>query len=629
MQLPLFQESYPPDLQALARCLKADVVALDIETETRWPGHGPRLDYGLSYQADVTVIALAWRELDELRTTALVAPFDDDVRSFLVTLFTTPRTIVAHNAVFDLRQLSRLTGGRVPERIWDTQTMARMIHPAVDARYNLLAVAETLGIAYSEQQQAMKSERSRLHLMEMSVQIDYAKDDARLTYQIYEAQAAIEFSDELIDWEMRAVREYCIMAATGIRLNTPYVEQRMAELAAQRDEIAERLRQDGLDTPGSSQARARYLYEQLGLPLPTWEPRSWKFTRAGHRRLRANPDAEVQLSDLSTRSDIIEEYMEKNPQYADRLRDLAAYLEVDWLLSALKGLLEHAAHDGRLHSLVSIATESGRRASAYPHMQNWKMPAMAGVAIGDEDFTLVEIDYRNAENVMAAMISSDSALSAACRADDFHATMAEQYFGQAWFDATPAERKQMRNMSKKITYGTAYGMGAERLGESIDISTEEARRVIRAKDAAFPNVTKLRTAAQKKARETGILLLWTGRPVAVPSAFVAWNYLCQGGVSEMLKRAIVLTAETYRQRGMKSRVALDMHDALILEVAHDEWDDALTIASDIMMNVTPERYRRKTDPPIVFVAQPDLAENAHKWGAQQYHPTGAGDTESH
>ena len=134
--------------------------------------------------------------------------------------------------------------------------------------------------------------------------------------------------------------------------------------------------------------------------------------------------------------------MEEDSPYRERLQDLAHYLETDWLMSTLNGLLEHAVVDGRLHSLVTIATDTGRRASSYPHMQNWKMPAMAGVAIGDEGCTLVEIDYSNAENVMAAMISGDDHLSAACDADDFHSMMAARYFGQAWNEADDTQRKR-------------------------------------------------------------------------------------------------------------------------------------------------------------------------------------------
>ena len=88
----------------------------------------------------------------------------------------------------------------------------------------------------------------------------------------------------------------------------------------------------------------------------------------------------------------------------------------------------------------------------------------------------------------------------------------------------------------------------------------------------------------------------------------------------MLKRAIVVVSETYRAKGMRSRVALDMHDALILEVAHDEWHDALASASAIMSRIAPENLTARTDPPIHWVAQPNFDENEHKWGAEQWHP---------
>jgi DNA polymerase I-like protein with 3'-5' exonuclease and polymerase domains len=620
MQLSLFPEIHALDTEALKRCLQARIVAVDVETETRWHGRGPKVDFGLSYAADVTVIGLAWLEGDTLQTTALAAPFDQTIREFLKSLFAPSRLIVAHNAVFDIRQLSRLTDGQIPQQIWDTQSMARLIHPAIDVSYSLLAVAATLGIPFPQRQQNLKGQRSKLHNLPLEQKVEYAQDDARLTLQIYYKQRTLPADAELIDWECRALREYCQMAVQGIRLNIPFVERRIIELSKERDTFAARLRADGLLTPGSSKARAKYLYETKAIPLPKWNPKSWYFTRAGRKRLNNNADAQIELSDLSTSSSIIESYIEEGSPYTEPLRDLAAYMEVDWLISTLKGLLDHAVVDGRLHSLVTIATESGRRASSYPHMQNWKMPAMAGVAIGAEGFTLVEIDYHNAENIMAALISGDANLAAACRAEDFHATMAVQYFGQLWEDADAEERKRLRNMSKKISYGTAYGMGAERLGESIGVSKDEAQALIRTKDVAFAHVTRMRTAAQQQVRATNMLKLWTGRPVAVPTAFVAWNYLCQGGVSEVLKRAIVLVAETYRAKGMRSRVALDMHDALILEVAHDEWDEALQIATDIMTHITPEQLSQQTNPPIQWVAEPNLEENQRKWGAEQLHP---------
>src|SRR5260221_3086439 len=191
MQLSLFQETFSPDLEALAQCLRAEVVAVDVETQTRWPGQGPRVDYGLSYSADIIVIALAWTHGGTLTSTAIAAPFDQDALKFLLTLFQQPTLLVAHNAVFDIRQLSKLTQGCIPQRIWDTQSMARLLHPAVSARYSLLSGAAALNIPFPEHQQAMKGQRGKLHTLPLSLTMAYAQDDARLALQIYQKQLQI------------------------------------------------------------------------------------------------------------------------------------------------------------------------------------------------------------------------------------------------------------------------------------------------------------------------------------------------------------------------------------------------------------------------------------------------------
>lgn len=620
MQLSLFPEIHEPDIDALTRCLAAGVVAVDIETDTRWPGIGPELDYGLSYPADVTVIGLAWAEDGVTQATALAAPFDEVATTFLIDLFNTVSLIIAHNAVFDVRQLSKLTAGRIPPRIWDTQSMARLLTPKVDAHYSLLGVAQSLGLPIPQSQQVMKTQRAKLHLQPLETKVQYAQEDAQLAFEIYLRQQKLPQDAALVDWECRAVHEYCLMATHGIRLNTTFVETYLTNLRQRRAVVIERLYHDGLRSPRDAKARAKYLYVTKGIPLPRWPEQRRFFTWAGRRRLTDAPNSPVTFSDLSTNSRVINTYLEAENQYSTALRDLAAFQELDWLVSTLEGLLKHAIVDERLHSLVTIATDTGRRASSNPHMQNWKMPDMAGVAIGDAGTTLVEIDYRNAENIMAVLISGDDNLAAACAAPDFHTTMAARYFGSTWDKAAPERRKQLRNWSKKITYGTNYGMGAAALGRSLGLSQTEARQLMEAKDRAFPAVTRARADAQRQAHLTQQLELWTGRPIAVPTPFVAWNYLCQGGVSEVVKRTIVLVAEAYRERGLRSRVALDMHDALILEVAHEEWDEALTLATAIMTAITPARLNERTTPAIHWQAEPNLKENAVKWGAQQWHP---------
>src|SRR5258708_6718861 len=81
-QAGLFDEKPVVDSELLSRCLRASAVAIDIETETRWTGLGPKREFGLSYLAPITIIALAWREDDQLVNTALALPFDESVRAF-------------------------------------------------------------------------------------------------------------------------------------------------------------------------------------------------------------------------------------------------------------------------------------------------------------------------------------------------------------------------------------------------------------------------------------------------------------------------------------------------------------------------------------------------------------------
>src|SRR5260221_4988217 len=101
MQPPLFIEEVPVDYDALQSCLRADVVSVDIETQTRWNGVGPSRDFGLSYCADITVIALAWRESAEIPTTALSAPFAAAVPEILDRLISTNTLVVVHNSRVD------------------------------------------------------------------------------------------------------------------------------------------------------------------------------------------------------------------------------------------------------------------------------------------------------------------------------------------------------------------------------------------------------------------------------------------------------------------------------------------------------------------------------------------------
>jgi DNA polymerase-1 len=247
---------------------------------------------------------------------------------------------------------------------------------------------------------------------------------------------------------------------------------------------------------------------------------------------------------------------------------------------------------------------------------------MAGVFIGDDGYTLVEIDLNGAENWASAMIAGDDAMAAACASSDFHSSMAAGYFGERWQQADKDERKRLRRMGKSITFGTAYGMGRKKLALTLGITEQEAQGILDAKNRVFWATAEAKQAAQTKAETVGYINLWSGRqvPVDPDQSYTAWDYLAQGAVAELVKRAIVLIMGLYRERKMKSYIASEVHDSLILAVHHSEWDQAIFIAKMMMESVIPDDLNNRTTPPIQWIAEPDFEGNAKKWGKGQHHP---------
>jgi len=645
--ITLHEDTIPDyDPERLHHILSSPVVCLDIETKTTYPGYGPEHEFGLSYITDILCISFAWgHDNDHIATLCVHGNQMHSIafEEFMMNLFTGSRVIVGHNIVFDMRLITKWTGNtHLPEHIYDTQAMARLLTPTLDSGYSLLDTAKMLNLPVPESQKTMKSSRARISDLPIRGVMDYACQDTCLTLQIYYAQQSLINSETLYmlaDWEARATHQYCRMASEGITLNLDYTQLRIADLSHMAREISAQLQEAGLTMPGSSKSRVAWLYQKLEIPLPDYEQYSPLFTRGGHARFyhaetHGGYSVKVELSDLASGVDAVEMLIDLEPQYHDQLLPLACYLQVNNMLSTLNSLLDHAHHDGKIHSLISVHTDTGRRASSQPNLQNLKMvnesndPSgnLSGILTGQDGYTLFELDYSNAENWIAAMIAGDSALARACAAQDFHSAMAEQYFGDLWHSTVATGDKSaikaLRFKGKTITFGTAYGMGAKKLAKSLGITLEEAYSILARKDQAFQKIKQTKEAASLKAEQSGVVNLWTKRPIAVDKhrSYTAWNYLCQGGVAEITKRAMVLISEEFEKLGLKSRVACEIHDSLILEVAHEEWREAISLASEIMQTVVPESMNTRTAPAIQWIAQPDSKENSHKWGLGQYHP---------
>jgi len=592
--------------------------AVDIETT------------GLGAGDEILTIAL----LREGNSFVINAPFSDGAFDSVTDIFKSDGVFIAHNAVFDFGRLARI-GLPIPKKIWCTLQMARLLHPDKTKTYSLFGVAESLGIPISDEHRRMKA-RNRSEIRQSrgmdALQASlfdgdpylarYALFDAELALKIYQAQQAFvtDTNKELVDFEMRAVRTYARLTARGVCIDEAYADELLSKTREELKSVLAELERDGLSSPNKRSAVMDYIARK-GCKLPEYNPSSLVFTAKAHQELKPLFDRgkpiTVTLEHLSFGAEAIEELTREIPE----LSLLKRYNELRFYEGQLENLLESAC-DGRLHPLYNF-TLTGRRATEHPQLQNLNMDYMKGVLIGspDGDATLLEFDLSNAENWMGAMMSADSLFAAACASGDFHSSMAKVYFPEDFAKAEQAgdraKMKELRQKGKGITFGMAYGMGAQTMATRLKMPLESAKKILEQVANSFPALTAAKRAAKEAYEQRGYAVLWSGRKVAGGAAKDAWNYICQGGVAEITKRAAVLIDEFLTENGFKSYLALDIHDALIVVVYHDEASAIVERISEIIEGVVPQWWNQRTNPNARWIARPDFDKNAEKWGYRQ------------
>jgi len=588
--------------------------AVDIETT------------GLGAGDEILTVALKSAE----RHLVLNAPFSEGALEALIALFESDDVFVAHNAVFDFGRVSKL-GLPIPRKIWCTLQMARLLHPEKTSKYSLFGVAESLGIPIEDEHRRMKA-RNRAEIKRPSGQASlfdndpylerYALFDAELALKIYDSQQALvtDFNRELIDFEMRAVRTYARLTARGVCIDEGYADELLTQTRAELQSVLADLERDGLSAPNKRSAVMDYIVKK-GVKLPDYHPSSLLFTDKAHRELKPlfydGKPITVTIEHLSFGAESIEELTREVPELAL----LKRYNELRFYEGQLENLIESAC-EGRLHPLYNF-TITGRRATEHPQLQNLNMDYMRGVLIGSPkgDATLLEFDLSNAENWMAAMMSADSRFAAACASGDFHTSMAKVYFPGEFAAAEQAgdtaKMKELRQKGKGITFGMAYGMGAQTMATRLKMPIENAKKILEQVAMSFPALTAAKRAAKDSYEQRGHAVLWSGRKIAGGAAKDAWNYICQGGVAEITKRAAVLVDEFLTENGYKSYLALDIHDALIVVVYHDEAVSIIERISELIESVVPEWWNQRTMPNVRWKARPDLDKNPEKWGFRQ------------
>ena len=305
------------------------------------------------------------------------------------------------------------------------------------------------------------------------------------------------------------------------------------------------------------------LFEKLNLDPKARKPKSGNW-----------PTDEQTLSHLADRSPIIDAILD----YRGLRKLLSTYIE------PFAGYI--SPKDGRVHTTFNQAlTSTGRLSSSNPNLQNIPVRTEEGREIrkafvaGEEGWVMMSADYSQIELRLMAHLSGDAHLVDAFRHGlDVHAATAAKIFRIPLEEVTADQRR----IAKTANFGIMYGISSFGLAERLRCPRSEAKQIIDDYFASFPSIRGFIDATVAQARERGYVETLFGRrryiaDIGAGNAALralaernAVNAPIQGTAADIIKLAMIAVDRRLREGGFRSRMVLQIHDELLLEVPQDE-----------------------------------------------------------
>ncbi len=280
------------------------------------------------------------------------------------------------------------------------------------------------------------------------------------------------------------------------------------------------------------------------------------------------------------------------------LEHLLAHRDQIRLRQTVDGLLASVQPDGRIHTTyVQTIAATGRLSSTDPNLQNIPIRTEAGrrvregFVVGHGYECLMTADYSQIEMRIMAHVSSDRGLIEAFNSGkDFHSQMAAKVFDTTAEAVTGEQRARIKAMN----YGLAYGLSAFGLSNQLGISVIDAKALMDDYFTEFGGVRDFLGGVVAQARRTGYTETLLGRRRYLPdlnssnrqrremAERMALNAPIQGSAADMIKRAMLDVESELVRQGLGSRILLQVHDELVLEVAAGERDVVEALVRDKM-----------------------------------------------
>ena len=265
---------------------------------------------------------------------------------------------------------------------------------------------------------------------------------------------------------------------------------------------------------------------------------------------------------------------------------LLRHRDVSRLRQTVEGLLKTIASDGRIHTTFNqLIAATGRLSSTDPNLQNIPVRTEEGrrireaFVVGPGFESLMTADYSQIEMRIMAHLSEDELLIEAFRSGrDFHSVTASRVFDVEPTEVTP----EMRAKIKAMNYGLAYGLSAYGLSQQLNIDTGEAKGLMDEYFETFGGIRDYLNGVVDEARRSGFTETILGRRRYLPDLTsdnrqrremaerMALNAPIQGSAADIIKVAMLRVDRAIREQALSSRMLLQVHDELVLEVAPGE-----------------------------------------------------------
>ena len=441
----------------------------------------------------------------------------------------------------------------------------------------------------------LEPERSKYALSELSQK--YLQEAAPESFDDEKAQAVWEakaisrlypllgakLEEEKLTHLMDTIELPLVEVLAGMEQNGVYVNR--AHLAEKTEEVAGRLQKieaaiyemAGHDfNLNSPKQLGVVLFEELGLPVR-------KKTKTGY-----STNAEV-LESLRLEHPIIEQIL----AYRLWSKLKSTYLD------GIAGLIR--TDTGRVHTNFNqTVTATGRLSSSDPNLQNIPVRTEEGRMIralfepGEGYDCLLSADYSQIElRLLAHMSGDENFIDAFKRGQDIHARTAAEVFGIPLEEVTP----ELRRHAKAVNFGIVYGISDFGLARNLHISRKEAGDYISRYFTRYPGVRAFMDKVVAEAHETGYVTTMFGRRRELPAIKsrnfnqrmlaerMAMNTPIQGTAADVIKLAMIAAYRKLREAGVKSRILLQVHDELVLEVKESELETVQAILHEAMEHV--------------------------------------------